>query len=75
MVVGHIDGGDAEIAPIGPGLENNANERRGGITASNKCGSTDVDGSGCGVRIRDGGKPSRSFRLRPKEFDAILGRL
>jgi len=75
MVVGHIDGGNAEIALIGPGPENNANERRGGITVSNNYGSTDVDASGYGVRIRDGGKPSRSFRLSPTEFDAILGRL
>jgi hypothetical protein len=75
MVVGHIDGENAEIVLIGPGYENNANERRGGITVSNNFGHTDIDSSGYGVRIRDGGKPSGGFRVSPVEMETILGAL
>jgi len=75
MVVGHVDGQNAEIVLIGPGWENNANERRGGITVFNGKGSTNIDSSGYGVRIKDGGAPGRGFRVSQTELETILGEL
>jgi hypothetical protein len=75
MVVGRVDGKDAEIVLIGPGYDNNANERRGGITVFNGKGSTDINSSGFGVRIKDGGAPGRGFRVSQTELETILGEL
>jgi hypothetical protein len=72
MVAGRVDGQNADILLIGPGPDNNAQERRGGITVTNNFGSTNIDASGYGTTIRDGGKPSRGFRFSLAELDRIL---
>ena len=75
MVAGRVDGQDADVVLIGPGADNDAHERRGGITITNNYGSSDVDSGGYGVSIRDGGKPSRGYRFSPVELERILSPL
>jgi hypothetical protein len=75
MVAGSVDGKNADIVLIGPGPENDAQERRGGITVTNAFGHTDINASGYGTTIRDGGRPSRGFRFSRVELDRILGGL
>ena len=75
MVAGHADHRDAEIVLVGPGRDNNAQERRGGISVFNEHGNSDVNSSGYGVTIHDGGRPSRGFRFSPAQLAAILDEL
>jgi hypothetical protein len=75
MVAGHVHHRDADILLIGPGRDNNALERRGGITVFNEHGRTVINSSGYGVRIVDGGGPSRGFRFSMAQLDAILREL
>jgi hypothetical protein len=75
MVAGKLDGRNAYVALIGPGQDNNAQERPGGITVFNQFGSTNVNASGYGVTITDGGKPSRAFRFSALQLDGILNEL
>jgi hypothetical protein len=75
MVAGTTDGHNADVVLVGPGPDNNAQERPGGITIFNKLGSTDVNSSGYGVSIHDGGGPGRAFRFTRAQLEAILSQL
>jgi len=75
MVAGHVDGHNAEIVLIGPGPQNNAQERPGGITVGNSAGHVDINSSGWGTTITDNGAPSRPFRFTPGQLEGILGEL
>lgn len=75
MVEGSVDGQNADILLTGPGPENNANERPGGITVTNAGGSTDIDSSGYGTSIVNGGAPSAGYRFSPAQVGAIQGAL
>ncbi len=75
MVAGRTDAHGAEVVLVGPGRENNALERRGGISVFNEHGRSDIDSSGYGVTIVDGGRPSRGFRFTAAQLAAILDQL
>jgi hypothetical protein len=75
MVEGSVDGKNADILLTGPGPDNNAHERAGGITVSNGGGTTDISASGYGTTIREGGAPSPGFRFSPEQVRVIQGAL
>ncbi|MDE2510092.1 MAG: FecR domain-containing protein, partial [Elusimicrobia bacterium] len=75
MVEGTVDGKNADILLTGPGPDNNAHERPGGITVSNGGGSTNIDASGYGTSIHDGGPPSPGYRFSPEQVKGIQGPL
>jgi hypothetical protein len=75
MVEGSVSGQNADILLTGPGAQNNANERPGGITVSNGGGSTDIDASGYGTSIHGGGAPSAGYRFSPEQVRGIQGAL
>lgn len=72
MVAGEVNGRDADVVLLGPGPDNNAQERPGGITVSNLGGSSDVDAAGYGVSIRGGGAPSAGYRFTPVQLSGLL---
>lgn len=72
MTAGTVGGGEATIVLLGPGPENNADERSGGITVSNGQGSTAVDKDGWGVTVKEGEAPSPAFELTPSQLEGIL---
>lgn len=72
MVAGQVGANEATVVLLGPGLDNNADERGGAITVSNEQGSVDVDRDGWGVTVRAGQAPSDPFRLTPGQLDGIL---
>jgi hypothetical protein len=71
IVEGSVDGRNADIMLAGPGPDNNANERPGGITVTNAGGSTDIDASGFGTSIVNGGAPSVGYRFSPAQVGAL----
>lgn len=75
MVAGVVNGQDADIMLVGPGPQNNANERPGGITVTSYGRSVDIDASGYGTTIRGGGAPSAGVRFSPQQSGAILNQL
>ncbi|MFI5346689.1 MAG: FecR domain-containing protein [Elusimicrobiota bacterium] len=75
MVEGSVNGQNADILLTGPGADNNAHERPGGITVTNGGGSTDISASGYGTTIREGGAPSPGFRFSPEQVRVIQGAL
>lgn len=75
MVEGAVDGLNADILLAGPGPDNNAQERPGGITVTTAGGSTDIDSSGYGTSIRGGGAPSAGYRFAPDQVGGIHARL
>lgn len=72
MTAGTVGGGEATIVLLGPGPENNADEKSGGITVSNAQGSTAVDQDGWGVTVKAGEAPSPAFQLSPAQLEGIL---
>lgn len=72
MTAGTVSGSEATIVLLGPGPENNADEKTGGITVSNDKGSTEVDKDGWGVTVRAGEAPSAPFELAPNQLEGIL---
>jgi hypothetical protein len=72
MTAGTVGSGEATFVLLGPGPENNADEKTGGITVKNDKGSTDVDKDGWGVTIKAGEAPSPAFELSPGQLDGIL---
>lgn len=72
MTAGTVSDSEATIVLLGPGPENNADEKAGGITVKNDKGSTEVDKDGWGVTIRAGEAPSKPFELSPGQLDGIL---
>jgi len=75
IVVGRVDGSDAEIVLSGPGPQNNAQERVGGITVSNEHGSVDIDVGGYGTTIRGGGAPSDAVLFTPDQMEGLTAPL
>ncbi|MBI3565149.1 MAG: FecR domain-containing protein [Elusimicrobia bacterium] len=75
IVDGYTDGREAKVVLGGPGPENNAHERPGGITVTNAAGSTSIDRSGYGTVIGPGGAPSEGFRFTPDQMADLHGRL
>ena len=65
MTAGTVGDSEALIVLLGPGPENNADEKAGGITVSNDKGSTEVDKDGWGVSIKAGEAPSAPFGSAP----------
>lgn len=72
MTAGTVGGGEATIVLLGPGPENNADEKSGGITVKNDKGSTEVDKDGWGVTVKAGEAPSPAFQLSPAQLEGIL---
>ena len=72
MTAGTVSNTEATIVLLGPGPENNADEKAGGITVKNDQGSTEVDKDGWGVTIKAGEAPSPAFELSPGQLDGIL---
>ncbi|MEK7233991.1 MAG: FecR family protein [Elusimicrobiota bacterium] len=72
MTAGTVGDSEALIVLLGPGPENNADEKAGGITVSNDKGSTEVDKDGWGVSIKAGEAPSAPFELSPGQLEGIL---
>lgn len=72
MTAGTVSAGEATIVLLGPGPENNADEKSGGITVSNAQGSVDVDKDGWGVTVKAGEAPSRPFELGAGQLEGIL---
>ena len=75
MVAGRVSGGDADVFLVGPGQQNNAHERPGGITVTNGHGSTAIDATGYGTSIHNGGAPSGGYRFSADQVRGILGQL
>ncbi len=74
IVGGSVGDGRAEVVLLGPGPDNNAQERAGGITVGNQHGSVDIDAGGWGTTITAAG-PSAPFRLSLDQLNAVLGPL
>jgi hypothetical protein len=72
MTAGTVSADQATIVLLGPGPENNADEKSGGITVKNDKGSTEIDKDGWGVTIKAGEAPSKPFELSPGQLDGIL---
>lgn len=72
MTAGTVSGSEATIILLGPGPENNADEKTGGITVKNDKGSVEVDKDGWGVTVKAGEAPSKPFELSPSQLDAVL---
>jgi hypothetical protein len=75
MVEGQVDGQNADVLLTGPGANNNAQERPGGITVSNGGGSVDINSSGYGTSIRNGGAPVDGYRFTSEQVGGIHGQL
>lgn len=75
MVAGSVDGSSAQVLLVGPGPQNDAQERPGGITVTNGAGSVDIAASGYGTTIGGGGAPTPSVRFTPAQISGILGPL
>lgn len=72
MVAGQADEKEATVVLLGPGLDNNADEKSGAITVGNEKGSVEVDQDGYGVHIVLGEKPGDPFKLDQGALDGIL---
>jgi hypothetical protein len=73
MTAGSVSADQATIVLLGPGPENNADEKSGGITVKNDKGSTEIDKDGWGVTVKAGEAPSKPFELSPGQLEGILG--
>lgn len=62
---GVVDGNQAEIVLLGPGLNNNTQERAGAITVSNDFGSVDIERTGFSTILRPGVPPTIPTRVEP----------
>ncbi len=72
MTAGTVGDGEATFVLLGPGPENNADEKSGGITVKNDKGSTEVDKDGWGVTVKAGEAPGPAFELSPGQIEGIL---
>ena len=72
MTAGTVGADQATIVLHGPGPENNADEKSGGITVKNDMGSTEIDKDGWGVTVKAGEAPSKPFELSPGQLEGIL---
>ncbi|MDE2292349.1 MAG: FecR domain-containing protein, partial [Elusimicrobia bacterium] len=65
------DDGSALIALLGPGADNNADERPGGLTITSPGGSVDLDDPGTATLLRPGQPPSPPFVLSPAQLQSL----
>ncbi|UPT73288.1 MAG: FecR family protein [Elusimicrobiota bacterium] len=72
MTAGTVSETEGTFVLLGPGPENNADEKAGGITVKNDKGSTDVDTDGWGVTVKAGEAPSDPFQIPPGALEGIL---
>lgn len=72
MVAGKTDDKEATVVLLGPGPDNNADERGGAITVGNEKGSVEVEQDGYGVTLKAGERPGEPFKLPPGELEDIL---
>ncbi|MBI5245777.1 MAG: FecR domain-containing protein [Elusimicrobia bacterium] len=72
MTAGTVNGSEGTFVLLGPGPENNADEKSGGITVKNDKGSTEVDKDGWGVTVKAGEAPSPAFELGAGQLEGIL---
>lgn len=72
MTAGSVSATEATIVLLGPGPNNNADEKTGGITVKNDKGSTEVDQDGWGVTVKAGEAPSPAFQLSPDQLNGLL---
>ncbi len=72
MVAGQTSETEATVVLLGPGLDNNADEKGGAITVGNEKGSVDVDQDGWGVNMKAGEAPGDPFKVPAGQLDGIL---
>jgi len=72
MTAGTVSDSEGTFVLLGPGPENNADEKQGGITVKNDQGSTEVDKDGWGVTVKAGEAPSPAFELGAGQLEGIL---
>ncbi len=72
MTAGSVSDTEGTFVLLGPGPENNADEKSGGITVGNDKGSTEVDKDGWGVTVKLGEAPSPAFELGAGQLEGIL---
>jgi len=72
MTAGSVGPDEVTVVLLGPGPENNADEKSGGITVRNALGATEIDKDGWGVTVKRGGAPSDAFQLDPSQLEGIL---
>ncbi len=70
---GAVDGQEGTFVLLGPGSDNNADEKAGGISVGNEKGSQNVEQDGWGVTVKAGEAPSEPFKLSQSQLDGILG--
>lgn len=75
ITAGNVNSTEGTFVLLGPGPENNADEKAGGITIKNGQGSTEVDQDGWGVTVKLGEAPSKPFALSGGQLDGILSGL
>ncbi len=72
MVAGTVNDAEGTFVLLGPGPENNADEKSGGIAVKNDKGSSEVDKDGWGVTVKAGEAPSKPFELGGAQLEGIL---
>jgi hypothetical protein len=72
MTAGMVSNTEATIVLLGPGPQNNADEKSGGITVKNDKGSTEIDKDGWGVTVKAGEAPSKPFQVPAAQLEGIL---
>lgn len=72
MTAGQVSDTEGTFVLLGPGPENNADEKAGGITVKNDKGATEVDKDGWGVNVKAGEAPSPAFELGAGQLEGIL---
>jgi hypothetical protein len=72
MTAGTVNDAEGTFVLLGPGPENNADEKSGGITVKNDQGSVEVDKDGWGVTVKKGEAPSKPFELGGGQLEGIL---
>ncbi|MDE2489351.1 MAG: FecR domain-containing protein [Elusimicrobia bacterium] len=75
IVGGAVSSDRADVVLLGPGPDNDAQTRRGGITVFNAHGSVDIGAGGWGTTILAGSGPGAPYRLTLPQLNAILGPL
>ncbi len=73
MTGGTVDSKEGTFVLLGPGPNNNADEKAGGITVKNDQGKTEVDQDGYAVNVKAGEKPGAPFKMDQAQIDALLG--
>ena len=69
---GSVDeNGNALVALLGPGPDNNGNERPGGLDITTENGSQSLDEPGTGVTVNSDGSISAPFQLTPEQTAAL----